>query len=63
MTNEFGFGFRSLVEILLDELRQDDVEAQVIAYLDELREQELTAMMLTIPGSDDCSGTFRWDSA
>ena len=63
MTDEFGFGFRSLVEILLDELRQDDVEAKVLAYLDKLEEQELMATMLTFPGSDDYSGTFRWDYA
>jgi len=47
------------IELTLEEC----VEAQVLAYLDELREQEIMSTMLTSPGSDDCSGTFRWDCA
>jgi hypothetical protein len=53
------------IELTLEEIRQDYVEAQVLAYLDELREQEFMSAMLTYPGYDecyDCYGTFRWDS-
>lgn len=51
------------IEMTLEEIRHENVEAQVLAYLDELREQEIMSTMLTSPGSDDCSGTFRWDYA
>ena len=51
------------IELILEEIRQENVEDQVLAYLDELREREIMSTMLTVPGSDDCSGTFRWDYA
>jgi hypothetical protein len=54
------------IEMTLEEIRQDYVEDQVIAYLDELLAQEIMYNMLTYPGYDecyDCYGTFRWDCA
>ena len=51
------------IETILEEWRQDTIDARALEYLEELREQEIMSTMLTSHGSDDCSGTFRWDYA